>query len=69
MTNVHNIDYSDEALSHPWLNDRQNLETRALAQAQKRANMGVDDSEGEERWSLSQQVANVVKVVFNFTAI
>ena len=41
----------EEALSHPWLNDRQNLEIRS-----KRANLNLSDEE-DEKWSLYQQAA------------
>ena len=46
----------EEALSHPWLNDRQNLEAR---DAQKRQAMTSSDENDADavKWSLSQQTA------------
>ena len=44
---------ADEALSHPWLNDRQNLENRA---AQRRPPKDLLEEE-EDKWSFSQQAA------------
>jgi serine/threonine protein kinase len=41
----------EEALSHPWLNDRQNLEIRS-----KRANLNLSNEE-DEKWSVHQQVS------------
>ena len=41
----------EEALSHPWLNDRQSLENRS---AQKRSNKSLT---ADERWSWPQQAA------------
>ena len=42
----------EEALNHPWLNDRQNLEIRSAQKSAKDLSV-----EAEEKWSFSQQIA------------
>ena len=51
----------DEALSHPWLTDRQNLEERA-AERKRKSSLVFSQENGEE-WSMGQQVAFIVSVL------
>lgn len=62
MTLDPNERYScDQALGHPWLNDRQNLEARAALQ-RKKSNQVQAEMEART-WTMGQQAAFILSVL------
>lgn len=49
----------DEALTHPWLNDRHNLEKRAAERKRKNSSPFLEHSS----WTVVQQIAFVISVL------